>query len=261
MAGLALAQPAANTTPAPPAPITLPSGYLTPEGTPDGFTFLPPAPVAGTELYEQDRRIFRETRRLSGSDRWRLAQTDNNAGIDGMMEHFGCALGLRLTSAQAPRLAALMRRVSRDHSRITNTAKEHFARRRPYFIDEGEICIGSNASTDTSFDYPSGHASWGWEWAVVLAEIAPDRATPLFVRARAFGESRVVCGVHNASTLDASRATALALMAALHASPEFRADLEAARAEVSALRGQSAAPEPAVCQAESALTAQPPFTR
>ena len=33
-------------------------------------------------------------------------------------------------------------------------------------------------------------------WGLVLAELAPDRATPILSRARAIGESRVVCGVH-----------------------------------------------------------------
>jgi acid phosphatase (class A) len=31
---------------------------------------------------------------------------------------------------------------------------------------------------------------------LILAELAPERATPILNRGRAYGESRVVCGVH-----------------------------------------------------------------
>ncbi len=264
-AGLALAQPAVvNAPPNAPGTLTPPSlpfqGYLGPAGTPDAYAILPPPPQPGTDRYERDRRIFHETRALEGTPRWSLAQTDNGSGIDAMMQHFSCALDAQLTPVNAPHLAAMMRRLAPDHSRIVNRAKDRLQRLRPYFIDEGTICIARNSSTDGSYDYPSGHASWGWEWGMILAEIAPDRATPIFVRARAFGESRVVCGVHNASTLEASRTTASALIAAEHGSATFRADLEAARAEMAQLRAMTPHPDAAACAAEAELTAHPPWT-
>ena len=89
---------------------------------------------------------------------------------------------------------------------------------------------------------------------MVLAEIAPDRATQVLARARAYGESRVVCGVHNASAVDAGRTEASIVIAALHSSAEFRADLDAARTELAAARAK--ATPPANCDAENALVAQ-----
>ena len=48
--------------------------------------------------------------------------------------------------------------------------------------------------------------------------------TQILVRARAYGESRIVCGVHNLSAVEAGRTNASALVAALHGSPQFRSN-------------------------------------
>src|SRR6478736_1422280 len=65
-----------------------------------------------------------------------------------------------------------------------------------------------------TYDYPSGHAAWGWTWATILAAIAPDRAQQILARGKAYGASRVVCGAHNASSIDASIKMTTATMAA-----------------------------------------------
>jgi acid phosphatase (class A) len=134
-------------------------------------------------------------------------------------------------------------------------AKNFNKRQRPFLIDKGETCIVISPDFAKSYDYPSGHATLSWTLGLVLAEIAPDRATQILARARAFGESRIVCGVHNASAVDAGRTEASIVVAALHSSADFRTDLEAARSEPAEARAKAAAP--ANCDAENALVAQP----
>ena len=93
---------------------------------------------------------------------------------------------------------------------------------------------------------------------MVLSELAPERATQLMTRGRAFGESRVVCGVHNASDVEAARTAASTVIAAVNGSVEFQADLAAARAEVTKLRANpDAAPYPGQCSAEGLLAKRP----
>ena len=76
-----------------------------------------------------------------------------------------------------------------------------------------------------------GGAPAGARWR----RIAPRE---LLERARTFGESRVVCGVHHVTAVEAGRTTAEGVLAALHGVPAFRANLELAREEVSRLRGK-----------------------
>jgi acid phosphatase (class A) len=91
--------------------------------------------------------------------------------------------------------------------------------------------------------------------ALILAELAPDRATQILARGRAFGESRLVCGVHSLSAVEAGWMAGASAVAALHASPEFRADLEAARKELPQARAAAPAADAGACRAEAAAVA------
>lgn len=230
------------------------TGYLGDAGAPDMVAVLPPAPPPDGPENHADQEIFKATRSLEGTPRWTLATSDSNEKA--ILADMSCAVGAPLSADAAPRLAALLAKMKVDVERGVNQPKTWYMRPRPFFSLPGDICVarGDNASPD----YPSGHATWGWAVGLVLAELDPDRATQILVRARAFGESRVVCGVHNASTIADSRTAASALIATLHGDADFRADLEGARAEIAALRA-SAGPPSAACAAEADLTARTPW--
>jgi acid phosphatase (class A) len=269
LAGCSVAQPPAPAAKAPTAsrdgdgkavtPAPRPPGYLTDATAPLGAFILPPAPVKGTDRYEQDRRIFRATRKLEGSDRWKLAQNDNDYTNPALLRDFSCAMGVTMTEQNAPKLAHLISRAIRDSGKVSSNGKDVFLRQRPFHQDKGNICIPHTESFDRSLDYPSGHTTLSWMVGLLLAEAAPDRSTPILVRARAYGESRVVCGVHNASAIEGGRTAGSITVAAQHGSAEFRADLEAMRAEIAALRKSGTAPDAAACKAEAELTAKTPY--
>ncbi len=234
-----------------------PVGYLKP-GAFDVLAVLPPAPKSTDPRGLADRAIFKATRALLGSPRWAMATNDVKLGPTDLFHDFSCAVGMTLTPETAPRTAALIRRAAVDTARQTNAAKTFYKRQRPFLIDRGPICQPAAEVAD-SYDYPSGHTTAGWTMASLLAEIAPDRAAALLARGRAYGESRVVCGVHNASAVEAGRLSAASTLTAMQGDPAFTADLAAARQEIAALRRTSSAvkPDPALCTREAALVAQP----
>lgn len=246
---------------APPASLpsrTKPAAYLTLAQIPRMVEVLPPAPLAGTARYQADREIFLATRALKGSPRWALATRDVKGSLEATLEDFSCALGLSLTPAQAPRLSALLTRLQIDAHQAGAGAKKAFRRLRPFQIDPGPVCQ-AEAELTHSFDYPSGHATWGWTAGLVLAQLAPERASEILLRARAYAESRVVCGAHNQSAIEAGATTAASLVNALNASAEFRADLTAARAELEGLRRTSPPVDAQRCAAERALIQSTPY--
>ncbi len=232
-------------------------GYLDGAEKPDTALILAPAPAAGSATATADRAIFRATRSLAGTPRWALAQRDVNEAIPAMMADFSCAVGVRLNPASAPRLNAIFMRLRFDVLAAVNRPKALYRRQRPFLIDRGEICVPRTAGLAASPDYPSGHSTWSWTLGLIIAELAPDRAAQVLSRARAFGESRVVCGVHNASAVDAGRTNAAALVAALHGDRTFRSDMDLARVEMANLR--NAAPSAPACAAEGSLTATTPW--
>ena len=211
---------------------------LDPALRPQSVRILAPAPTPGTARHAADREVFRQTRALRDGPRWKRAIDDVALDVPAMLENFSCAVGTRLGPVKTPMLAGLLTRVSADAERAIEPAKAANRRVRPFVLDEGAICQPREKLD--SYDYPSGHATWGWTIGLLLAELAPDRASDILVRARTYAESRVICGAHNLSAIDAGATNAASLVATLHGSQWFRDALEAARGEVAAVRAVDA---------------------
>lgn len=232
-----------------------PRGYL-PDDSLDMTRILPPAPVRGDARYANDRRVFRDTRHWLGTPRGDLATRDVATRVSAMADAFSCSLGIKLDPNKAPRLIKLITMAGATANAQSHAAKDYFKRLRPFQIDKGKTCQPAE-ELKGSYDYPSGHTTWGWTWALILANLAQDRATAILARGRAYGESRVVCGVHNYSAIEAGRMTASGTYAAELGQPEFQTDLAAARAELTALRADPATPKPEKCDVEANLVATP----
>ena len=228
-----------------------PQGYIAP-GAIDLPRILPPAPVKGDIRYETDRKVFRAMQHRVGSPRWAYATSDVKYDTPSMLKDFSCAAGVVLSEQGVPATFRLLSMASVDTSRANNAAKEYWQRLRPFWIDRGKTCEGLD-TLGRSFDYPSGHTTKGWTLGLILAELLPDRVGPILSRARAYGESRIVCGVHNASAVEAGRLGATATMTAVRVTPAFRADLEAARIELAQARLVQPRPDATQCAADDAV--------
>lgn len=224
-------------------------GYLG-GATVDITGVVPPPPTKGDIRYETDRKVFKAMKRQIGSDRWQRATSDVVYKTPTMEQDFACATGLALTPERFPAVTRLLNNASADTGRANNYAKNIWKRQRPFRIDNGETCEDKKELGD-SYDYPSGHTTKGWTLGLVLADVLPDRANQILARARAYGESRIVCRVHNYSAVENGRLGATVTMATVRQSPGYLADLAAARAEVAAARANAPAPDPARCAAEA----------
>jgi acid phosphatase (class A) len=252
----ASAQSAAPSVPAR-APGAMPRprtpGYFGAEHLPDHTRFLPPPPAVDSPEGVADVAIFRATRALEGSPRWDLATSDDRIGSRKMLGDFGCAMDVDLGTAETPAISRLVARANSDLIVMIGAAKDHYQRPRPFVTHEGPVCIDPEPAFAASGSYPSGHSGAAWLYALLLAELDPEHAAAIVARGRAFGESRVVCGVHYASDVEGGRLTTTALVAALHGSAEFATDIAAAHAELETLRGAAAKPAAASCPADGAL--------
>jgi acid phosphatase (class A) len=232
-------------------------GYLPPRALPNSLSLLLPPPAADSAAAAADMEAYRSTRTLRDTPRWAQASRDAQLSFPAAAEIFSCA-AMAPISDKTPHLYMLLRRSLTDAGLATYAAKNHYQRTRPFVVARESTCTPSDdAELSRDGSYPSGHASVGWAWALILAEVAPDRADAILARGLAFGQSRVVCGAHWQSDVDAGRLVAAGTVARMHADPVFRAELEAAKAELAAVRavGQQPARD---CGAESAALSQSP---
>jgi len=237
---------AANRAPAP-VPELRPGilkGYLDMKTLPGNSLVLVPAPpAAGSTALALDEEIAKRTFVLRETPRWKQAIADAELKFPRAVDAFACVLGVPITEKDTPYLYMLLRRTLTDAGLSTHGAKKKYKRPRPFMVNKEPLCTpGEKAGLEKDGSYPSGHTSIGWAWALILAEIAPEQANAILARGLSFGESRNVCNVHWHSDVIQGRVMGAATVAQLHANPEFRSDLEAAKAEVAALRAKGVKP-------------------
>lgn len=236
-AGASFAQSPAVKTTASPTPSGPPvagklTGYLKSDDI-DGEAVIGPPPSVDSPRGQADREIYLETRKLAGSVRWSEAVRDNDLWKGGAVERYACALGARVDARTTPITYRLLQRVELDVRTVGTPPKDHYGRVRPLIGDDRPVCVPREEWMKTNASYPSGHAMTGWAWALILSEIEPARTGPLMAAGNAIGDSRIICGVHYQSDVEAGRKLGAAMVARLHADPEFMRDLAAARAELS----------------------------
>ncbi|WP_193731386.1 phosphatase PAP2 family protein [Komagataeibacter sp. FXV3] len=226
-------------------------GYFTPATQPDATAYLPPPPQPGTARQMVDDQAFTSTRMLKGSRRWALATSDADLHEDALLRSFSCAAGFTINSANLPHLTALIHRMDVSETTDMRKSKSYWHRARPFVGNGQPICTEDDREhLATSGSYPSGHTMLGWSTALVLAELLPQQATQILQRGRVFGESRIICGVHWESDVQAGYMLGAAEIAAMHGSPDFRADMEQARAELAAQQHNTARPRKRTCALE-----------
>lgn len=234
--------------------------YLSDAQAPNMVAILPPPPGGHSAAEAADKAAYQATRTHEGTARWELATNDVAEGTAALLEDFACVLGQRLDTARVPTLMTLLDRARLDVVRATREPKLHYRRLRPFVGNDAPICVARDPKLADSFSYPSGHSSLGWTYAMIMASLIPEKATPFLVRGRLYGESRVVCGVHWLSDVDAARINASSVFAALQGDAAYRADAERARLElVKALAAEGTKPEPAICAREEAAARQSLF--
>ncbi|MDH5346137.1 MAG: phosphatase PAP2 family protein, partial [Gammaproteobacteria bacterium] len=209
----------------------------------------------GSAAFAHDEEVARNTFALRGTPRFALATADFELKLPIFINDFSCALNAQITQENAPYLFTLLSRSFSDLAFSTYTAKNYYKRKRPFQINHEPIAVPKMQSAlEKDPSYPSGHSALGWGFALILTELAPDRDNELLARGRAYTESRMVANHHWYSDVVWGRFMGAATVARLHADPTFRADLEAARAELVAVRAKGVAPT-GDCKAEAAALA------
>jgi acid phosphatase (class A) len=230
-------------------------GYLDRKALPNSLALLPKPHAEGSAGQAADLAVYTATRALRGSARWDQATQDANLKFPKAASTFSCAMDMPISQEQTPHLNMLLRRTLLDAGLSTYAAKDSYNRKRPFVVRGEASCTPVEEPTlAKDGSYPSGHAALGWAWALVLSEVAPERTNAVLARGYGFGQSRVICGVHWQSDVDAGRVMGAAAVAALHSDPTFTAQLAAAKAEVADARSKNLKAS-GDCKAEAAALA------
>jgi acid phosphatase (class A) len=259
--GLAIAQSQVAAPAKPAASGSLPQGnffavkgYLAPGAVPDSLQINPPPPAPGSAAEARDIEASKAALKLQGTPRFVLAKRDADIFLPDVISIYSCAAGVELGPKTTPKTNQLLQRALRDLAGATSPTKRKYMRARPFTVNNQPTCT-PDAEQVLRMDgsYPSGHAALGFGWSLILSEAMPASASRLVARGRAFADSRRVCNVHWLSDTEEGMLVASAVVARLNVEPEFRADLEAARAELAAAPRKDT--QSAACASEGAALA------
>ncbi|MEK9941363.1 MAG: phosphatase PAP2 family protein [Gammaproteobacteria bacterium] len=239
------------TAPAPEIGHGLVQGYLHEQKPLNSVVFVPSPPESGSPRQAADDAVTQGLMSLRGSTRWDLAARDAELTFPAAAKIFQCALGMAITEEETPALYRLMQRSLTDFGLATYPAKKAYQRARPFLVNGEEICTPEEREVlTTDGSYPSGHSAIGWGWALVLSQLAPERAERLLARGRAYAQSRIICNVHWMSDTEAGMAVGSAAFARLQNDTLFQATMAVAREEIARHMGREV--DAVTCEAEAA---------
>ncbi|HET7625533.1 MAG TPA: phosphatase PAP2 family protein [Verrucomicrobiae bacterium] len=204
-------------------------GYLSEKQQPDILALLPPPPVGVEQA--ADMASVMAVHNAASSNELAGAKMEGNFSVF----VFTPAIGDFFQPGKFPKTEAFFKRVRRDSDHIVDFGKEHWKRLRP---------INANPALnwgvrDSSYSYPSGHSTRATIYALLLAEIFPERKDEILAIGRQTGWHRVEMAVHYPTDIFAGRVLARAVVRQLKTDAKFQRDFAEVKAELTAAKTEA----------------------
>ena len=200
----------------------------------DSQYYLPPPPAEGDAAFENDKAAYLNGFKQKGSERWKQAARDADLSQQNQAAVWSEALGVKISAETTPatwKMLGEMLVVGADYA--SNRAKQHYMRTRPFVVFKNATCQPADEpELRLNGSYPSGHTTFGTLTALVFSQAKPERAKELMKKGYEFGQSRVICGAHWQSDVDAGRYVGATEYARLATVPEFNQQMEQIKAEL-----------------------------
>jgi len=200
---------------------------------PNAVHFLPPPPDTASAAFQYDRAQYRWGKEQRKDPvRLAIAVSDAVWSIDNICKIYSGVLGIDISPENTPAIYRMLTLGLLTTDQAGKLPKKHYMRTRPYvFFNEPTIYPSDEKWLRSNGSYPSGHTILGWSAALLLTEVAPDKADTILARGYIYGQSRVIAGYHWQSDVDAARLVASAAVARLHADKRFSKLIKKARKE------------------------------
>ncbi|NUF50023.1 acid phosphatase [Gilliamella sp. ESL0250] len=207
--------------------------FLKEEQAPNSLLLLPPPPTFDSIDFLRDKAMYDWGKSVRNTERGKQAYLDADSSKDNITKQFSPSFGFEISDKKTPEIYKLVTTMKEDAGDLaTRSAKNHYNRIRPFSFFHEPTCRPDDEKTlSTNGSYPSGHTTMGFAISLVLAEINPARQNEILKRGYEIGESRVICGYHWQSDVDAAKVMAAAVVAQLHTNTAFNQQLTRAKAE------------------------------
>jgi acid phosphatase (class A) len=188
---------------------------------------LPPPPAEGSRVQRMELDELLHIQATRTPEQAERAREDAEASVFRFADALGNPSGF--TPANLPLTVALFHHIGMDEASVVGASKREFDRPRPFTV---EPRLDPVIARPASASYPSGHSTWAYATALVLADMVPERRAQILARADEFARNREVAGVHYPSDVQAGRLAGTTLAAMLFDCRPFESEEAAARTEL-----------------------------
>lgn len=147
---------------------------------------------------------------------------------------FANVMGPNFKAESLPVFSAFFDRVVATEGAVIDPAKDVWKRPRPH---QYSPLVKPIVKISNSGAYPSGHTTVGTLMGIVLSNMVPEKRSEIMARAWAYGENRIIGGIHFRADIEAGRIAGTVIAARLMEQPDFRAEFTAAKAELRKVLG------------------------
>ncbi len=208
-------------------PVLHSASYLTSATAPNAVALLPPPPAAGSVEDDADRFLALHIYSTRTQADAALGAAENRFSVF----HFEPALGPWFQPDSFPKLAALFDEIEKEAAPIINAGKGHWQRLRPCNADPKDFSAPIEKVDRANYSYPSGHATRGALFGLVLAEIFPEQRDAILAKGTQSGWLRIEGGMHYPVDVYGGRVLGTSIARTLLANPDFQRDLAAVKTE------------------------------
>jgi len=221
------------------APATNELHYL-PAGKPDAVVLLAPPPLPTSAEQAADMAETVAVHAQCPPADAAAAKSEKKVSIFA----FTPAIGSFFQPGKLPKTEAFLKHVQEDTESVEDAAKNFWKRPRPYTVNPA-LARGAD-DLEKSFSYPSGHSTRGTAFALVLADLFPEKRDAILAIGRDIGWHRVEIARHYPTDIYAGRVLARAIVQEMKTSRKFQKDFAKAQKEItSVLAAEKPAMQPA----------------
>ncbi len=197
----------------------------------DPKLLLPPPPAAGSPQAADEIAELHHLKDTSTQEQIADAAHDNG---DESADIYTDAAGPGFDPAKLPATVKLLKHAADLADADAGMAKKLFLRDRPWIVIDGWETCAPHGPGPAKTSYPSGHATFAFSTAVVLAALLPGHAQAILARAERFAQNRLVCGFHFRSDVVAGQLVGTLAAHDFLADPATKPEWDAAIAELAA---------------------------
>ena len=187
---------------------------------------IQPPPAADSQAQKDDLKAVQTAHENRTEAQAKSALADNALTI---FDFVSDVLGPNFSKEKLKITVPFIERAYRDQIEACKEVKEHFNRQRPFVLDPKIKPVYQQAANAS---YPSGHATTGYVYTIILSMMVPEKAQVLYDRAAVYGRNRVIAGVHFPTDVEAGKISAAVIVNMLIQQPLFMRDLERAKKEL-----------------------------